>query len=107
MIARRESALSQACHEPPACLARTGTPPYRRHPLLMHSHALAVITLRREVAARYARTQRLWLTARNAYRRLHEAPIQDLGALRHAAQRLDRLDRGRAALLRDLKALAD
>jgi hypothetical protein len=90
-------------------LARTGTAahPGRRHPLLMHSNALAVITLRREVAARYARTHRLWLTARNAYRRLHEAPVQDLSALRNAAQRLDRLDRGRAALLRDLKALAD
>jgi hypothetical protein len=73
----------------------------------MHSNPLTVITLRREVAARYARIQRLWRTARNAYRRLHEAPILDLSALRSAAQRLDRLDRGRAALLRDLKALAD
>ncbi|HEY2275938.1 MAG TPA: hypothetical protein VGH61_10580 [Steroidobacteraceae bacterium] len=73
----------------------------------MHCNPLAVITLRREVAARYARVQRLWLTARNAYRRLHEAPVLDLSALRNAAQRLDRLNRGRAALLRDLKALAD
>jgi hypothetical protein len=73
----------------------------------MHCNPLAVITLRREVAARYARIQRLWLTARNAHRRLHEAPVLDLSALRNAAQRLDRLDRGRAALLRDLKALAD
>ena len=72
----------------------------------MQSSPLAVITLRREVAARYARIQRLWLTAHNAYRRLHEAPVQDLSALRSAAQRLDQLDRGRAALLRDLKALA-
>jgi hypothetical protein len=82
--------------------------PYRPESgILMQSSLLAVITLRREVAARYARINRLWRTARNAYRRLHEAPIQDLGALRHAAQRLDRLDQGRAALLRDLKALAD
>ena len=73
----------------------------------MQASPLAVITLRREVAARYARIHRLWLTARNAYRRLHDAPVQDLGALRHAAQRLDQLDRGRAALIRDLKALAD
>lgn len=72
----------------------------------MRSSPLAVITLRREVAARYARINRLWLTARNAYRRLHEAPVQNLGALRNAAQRLDQLDRGRAALLSDLKALA-
>ena len=73
----------------------------------MHSNSLLVITLRREVAARYARIHRLWVTARNAYRRLHEAPVQDLSALRNAVQRLDKLDRGRAALLRDLKALAD
>jgi hypothetical protein len=73
----------------------------------MQASPLAVITLRREVAARYARIHRLWLTARNAYRRLHDAPVQDLGALRNAAQRLDQLDRGRAALMRDLKALAD
>jgi len=71
----------------------------------MQSSPLGVITLRREIAARYARINRLWLTARNAYRRLHEAPVQDLTALRDAAQRLDQLDRGRAALLRDLKAL--
>lgn len=73
----------------------------------MHSNPLGVITLRREVAARYARIHRSWLTARNAYRRLHDAPVQDLSALRSAAQRLDQLDRGRAALLSDLKALAD
>jgi hypothetical protein len=72
----------------------------------MHSSPLTVITLRRELAARYARIDRLWLTARNAYRRLHEAPVQDLLALRNAAQRLDQLDRGRAALRSDLKALA-
>jgi hypothetical protein len=73
----------------------------------MHSSPLAVITLRREVAARYARINRLWLTARNAYRRLHAAPVQDLMAMRDAALKLDQLDRGRAALMRDLKALAD
>jgi len=75
--------------------------------MLMQTRPLAVITMRREVAARYDRMQRLWRTARNAYRRLAAAPVQDLLALRHAAQRLDTLDRGCAALLRDLKALAD
>jgi hypothetical protein len=73
----------------------------------MHSRPLAVITLRRELAERYTRINRLWMAARNAYRRLHDAPVKNLVALRDAAQRLDQLDRGRAALLRDLKALAD
>jgi hypothetical protein len=68
---------------------------------------LALITLRRELAARYARIQRLWVTARNAYRRAYEAPVQDLEELRQAAKRLDQLDRGRAELRRDLKALSD
>ena len=68
---------------------------------------VALITLRRELAARYARIQRLWVAARNAYRRAHEAPIPDLAELRAAAARLEQLDRGRAALRRDLKALSD
>ena len=69
--------------------------------------SLALIPLRRELAARYARVQRLWVAARNAYRRAHQAPVQDLTQLRQAAERLDELDRGRAALRRDLKALSD
>ena len=73
----------------------------------MQARIFGLITLRRELAARYVRINRLWVTARNAYRRLHEAPIQNLPALRAAAERLDRLDRGRAALRRDLKALSD
>jgi hypothetical protein len=73
----------------------------------MQPAALGLITLRRELAARYARIHRLWVTARNAYQRLHRAPVQNLSALREAALRLDRLDRGRAALRRDLKALSD
>ena len=73
----------------------------------MQRRALCVITLRRETAARYARMHRLWVTARNLYRRLHQAPVQNLAALRAAAERLDQLDRGRAALRRDLKALSD
>jgi hypothetical protein len=73
----------------------------------MQAHALELITLRREVAARYARLTRRWLTARNACRRLHDAPVADLMALRDAARRLDRLERGRAALMSDLKALSD
>jgi len=73
----------------------------------MQPCALAVITLRREIAARYVRIHRLWVRARNAYRRLHAAPVQNLAALRAAAERLDQLDRGRSALRRDLKALSD
>jgi hypothetical protein len=45
--------------------------------------------------------------ARTTYRRLHDAPVKNITALRDAARRLDQLERGRAALLRDLKALAD
>jgi hypothetical protein len=73
----------------------------------MQSSALSLITLRRELAERYAVVTRQWVAARNAYRRLHEAPVADIVALRNAAERLDQLDRGRAALLRDLKALSD
>jgi hypothetical protein len=73
----------------------------------MRAHALAIITLRRELAARYARVTRAWLAAHSAYRRLHAAPIKNFCALRDAAQRLDKLGRGRAALLSDLKALSD
>ena len=73
----------------------------------MQRSALALITLRRELAARYQRVNRLWVTARNSYRRLYAEPVKNLGALRAAAQRLDELTRGRAALRRDLKALSD
>jgi hypothetical protein len=73
----------------------------------VHRSGLALITLRRELAARYVRIHRLWVRARNTYRRLNAAPVQDLHQLRAALQRLDRLDRGRAALRRDLKALSD
>ena len=73
----------------------------------MQASDLALITLRRELGERYERLTRLWHGARSAYRRLHEAPVQDLGALRSAAARLDQLTRGRAATLRDLKALSD
>jgi hypothetical protein len=73
----------------------------------MQSSALSLITLRRELAERYAAATRQWLAARNAYRRLHEAQVTNIVALRNAAQRLDQLDRGRAALLKDLKALSD
>ena len=66
----------------------------------MQASALAIITLRREIAARYERVNRLWLRRRTAYRRLHEAPVQNLTALRDAAARLDQLSarpRGAAA----------
>jgi hypothetical protein len=73
----------------------------------MQASALAIITLRRETAARYERVNRLWLMACSAYRRLKQAPVQNLRGLREATARLERLSRGRAALRRDLKALAD
>src|SRR3979490_2164697 len=72
----------------------------------MHSSPLAIITMRRELAARYQTTTRQWLAARSTYRRLHDAPVKNIIALRDAAQRLDQLDRGRASLMRDLKALS-
>jgi hypothetical protein len=73
----------------------------------MQASDLALITLRRELGERYERMTRLWHGARSAYRRLHDAPIQNLSELRTAAARLDQLTRGREALLRDLKALSD
>lgn len=73
----------------------------------MQTSALGIITMRREVAERYERANRLWLAARSAYRRLHDAPVLNLGAMRSAAARVDQLANGRAALLRDLKALSD
>ena len=73
----------------------------------MHARALELITLRREVGARYARMTRQWLAACNGYRRLHAAQVPDLTALRDAARRVDRLERSRAALRSDLKALSD
>ena len=65
---------------------------------MMQSSPLAIVTMRRDLSARYAATTRQWLAARNAYRRLHEQPVKNIIALREAAQRLDQLDRGRAAL---------
>ncbi len=73
----------------------------------MQISPIYVVTQRRDLAARYATTTRQWLVARTTYRRLHEAPVKNITALRDAARRLDQLERGRAALLRDLKALAD
>lgn len=72
----------------------------------MQSSALRLITLRRELAARYVRINRLWHAARKAYGRLHAAPVKDLSELRSAAQRLEELGRDRATLLSDLKALS-
>jgi len=73
----------------------------------MQISPLYVVTQRRDLAARYATTTRQWLVARTMYRRLHEAPVKNLTALRDAARRLDLLERVRSALLRDLKALSD
>jgi hypothetical protein len=74
---------------------------------MMQSSPLAIVTMRRDLSERYASTTRQWLAARNAYRRLHEQPVKNIIALRDAALRLDQLDRGRAALMRDIKALSD
>jgi hypothetical protein len=91
------------------CFADCRTPVIKEwHPApAMQVSPLYVVTQRRDLAARYATTTRQWLVARTTYRRLHEAPVKNLTALRDAARRLDQLERGRAALLRDLKALAD
>jgi hypothetical protein len=64
-------------------------------------------TLRRDLSIRCETATRQWLAARAAYRRLHDSHVKDLFALRDAAHRLDEVQRGRNALLRDLKALAD
>jgi len=72
----------------------------------MQSSVLSLITLRRELAERYAAATRQWLAARNTYRRLHEAQVTNIVALRNAARRVDQLNHSRAALLRDLKALS-
>ncbi len=69
--------------------------------------SMTIIATRRDLSARVETATRQWLAARTAWRRLHEAGVKDLIALRDAAQRLDQVERGRAALLRDLKALCD
>src|SRR5215469_2228291 len=108
------SRLSQSCNESSASFAlaaprdaRSVMKPTVCKAAMMQSSPLAIVTMRRDLSARYATTTRQWLAARNAYRRLHEQPVKNIIALRDAAQRLDQLDRGRAALLRDLKALSD
>lgn len=92
-----------------ACLPDCRTPvtnEWHSSPTMQVS-PLYVVTQRRDLATRYATATRQWLVARTTYRRLHEAPVKNITALRDAARRLDQLERGRAALLRDLKALAD
>lgn len=69
--------------------------------------SLSIINVRRELSARFDTATRQWLAARAAYRRLHDSQVKDLFALRDAAQRLDQVERGRNALLRELKALSD
>ena len=69
--------------------------------------SLSIINMRRDLSVRFETATRQWLAARAAYRRLHESHVKDLFALRDAAQRLDQVERGRNALLRDLKALSD
>lgn len=69
--------------------------------------SMSIINMRRDLSVRFETATRQWLAARAAYRRLHESHVKDLFALRDAAQRLDQVERGRNALLRDLKALSD
>jgi hypothetical protein len=69
--------------------------------------SLSIINMRRDLSTRFESATRQWLAARAAYRRLHDSHVKDLFALRDAAQRLDQVERGRNALLRDLKALSD
>jgi hypothetical protein len=69
--------------------------------------SLSIINTRLDLSVRCENATRQWLAARAAYRRLHDSHVKDLFALRDAAQRLDQVERGRNALLRDLKALAD
>jgi hypothetical protein len=110
MNACKTGRLSQSCNESSASFAlteRLGAGLNQLKAAMMQSSPLAIVTMRRDLSARYASTTRQWLAARNAYRRLHEQPVKNIIALRDAAQRLDQLDRGRAALLRDLKALSD
>jgi len=45
---------------------------------MMQSSPLAIVTMRRDLSARYASTTRQWLAARNAYRRLHEQPVKNI-----------------------------
>ncbi|HEX3837503.1 MAG TPA: hypothetical protein VHW25_11120 [Steroidobacteraceae bacterium] len=73
----------------------------------MQLSSLSIINMRRDLSTRFASATRQWLAARAAYRRLHDSHVKDLFALRDAAQRLDQVERGRNALLRDLKALSD
>jgi len=73
----------------------------------MRMSTMQIINMRRELAEQCKTATRAWLAARAVYRRLHEAQVKDFMALRDAARRLDQIERGRAALLRDLKALAD
>ena len=75
--------------------------------LTMPLTSMSIINMRRELSVRFESATRQWLAARAAYRRLHDSHVKDLFALRDAAQRLDQVERGRNALLRDLKALSD
>ena len=72
-----------------ACSPDSRTPVTNEwHPsAAMQISPLYVLTQRRDLAARYATTTRQWLVARTLYRRLHEAPVKNLTALRDAARR--------------------
>jgi hypothetical protein len=69
--------------------------------------SMSMTNVQGDLSIRFQSATRQWLAARATYRRLHDSHIKDLFALRDAAQRLDQVERGRNALLRDLRALAD
>src|ERR1700761_1278473 len=94
--------MSQACNTL-SPLFRPGDP--GRPTQMLNS--MSIINLRRDLSVRFESATRQWLAARAAYRHLHDSHVKDLFALRDAAQRLDQVERGRNALLRDLKALSD
>jgi hypothetical protein len=95
--------MSHACNTVGA-VSRPGDP---REANRMPLSSLSIINMRRDLSTRFESATRQWLAARGAYRRLHDSHVKDLFALRDAAQRLDQVERGRNALLRDLKALSD
>jgi hypothetical protein len=95
--------MSHACNNV-SPVSRPGDPVKAK---LMPMPQLSIPNTRLDLSVRCENATRQWLAARAAYRRLHDSHVKDLFALRDAAQRLDQVERGRNALLRDLKALAD
>jgi hypothetical protein len=98
--------MSHACNTFSA-VSRTGETQEANEAKRMPLTSMSIINMRRDLSVRFESATRQWLAARAAYRRLHDSHVKDLFALRDAAHRLDQVERGRNALLRDLKALSD